>query len=165
MENTSVSKEWLKAFASLNEVQKRLFAAEKSLSLGYGGISEVSRLTGLSRTTITQGQKELLSEKELDDFSGKIRKPGAGRKRTETDPELLKAIDEILSATTAGDPMTCLKWTLKSTRTISEALNKQGFNVSRSSVARILKVQDYSLQSNKKMLSGKDHPDGRIPIL
>jgi hypothetical protein len=55
--------------------------------------------------------------------------------------------------------MSRLKWTCKSTRTIAEMLRKKGFNISRMGVARILKNQGYSLQSNKKMLSGKDHPD------
>ena len=70
----SITKEWLKAFESLNEMQKRLFAAEKSIELGYGGVTEVSRVTGLSRTTITQGKKELLSSKNLELLPSKIRK-------------------------------------------------------------------------------------------
>lgn len=156
MEKSHISKEWLKVFSLLNETQKRLYAAEKSLELGYGGISKVSRETKLSRTTITQGINEIKNSKLLHN---KIRKEGGGRKRSEADPKLVKAIEAILDETSAGDPMSRLKWTCKSTRTIAEILRKKGFNISRMGVARILKNQDYSLQANKKMLSGKDHPN------
>lgn len=159
MENSCVSKEWLKVFSLLNEVQKRLFAAEKSIELGYGGVSKISQITGLSRTTITQGRKELGDSESLELQNKKIRKEGGGRKKAKSDQALIKAIEDIISETTAGDPMSKLKWTCKSTRTISEELQKRGFDASRMTVLRILKSQDYSLQSNKKMLSGKDHPD------
>ncbi len=43
----------------LNEASLRLWAANEALSLGYGGVSEVSRATGLSRTTIHAGIAEL----------------------------------------------------------------------------------------------------------
>lgn len=159
MEYSSIIKEWLKAFTFLNEMQKRLFAAEKSIELGYGGISEVNRATGLSRTTITQGRKELLSSKRLDLPPRNIRKKGGGRKKSITDQKLVKAIESILDETSAGNPMSKLKWTCKSTRIIAEDLQKKGFSISKMGVLRILKKQGYSLQSNKKMLSGKDHPD------
>jgi transposase len=156
MEKSYISKEWLKVFSLLNETQKRLYAAEKSIELEYGGISEVGRVTGLSRTTITQGINELKNSKLLHN---NIRKEGGGRKKSETNHKLVKAIEAILDETSAGDPMSRLKWTCKSTRTITEILQKKGFNISRMGVLRILKNQGYSLQSNKKMLSGKDHPD------
>lgn len=159
MENSWISKEWLKVFSLLNEVQRRWFAAEKSIELGYGGISEVSRVTGISRTTITQGRMELKSSKNITLIPSKIRKKGGGRRIVAEDQKLITAIEKILDETSAGDPMSRLKWTCKSTRTIAEDLKKQGLNISRMGVARILKNQGYSLQSNKKMLSGKDHPD------
>src|SRR5690349_2353836 len=45
---------WLKVFGTLHEFQARLFAADKALDLGRGGIRRLARLTGLSRTTITK---------------------------------------------------------------------------------------------------------------
>lgn len=155
----AITKEWLKAFTYLNEMQKRLFAAEKSIELGYGGISEVCRATGLSRTTITQGRRELLNSDGLKLPPQKMRKKGGGRKKSTTDEKLVIAIEKILGETSAGDPMSKLKWTCKSTRIIAEDLQKKGFRISSMGVLRILKEQGYSLQSNKKMLSGKDHPD------
>lgn len=117
----------------------------------------MSKFTGLSRTTITQGQKELRKSKNL--LSIQIRHQGSGRKKSTEDQNLIKAIETILDETSAGDPMSRLKWTCKSTRIIAEDLRKHGFNISRMGVARILIEQGYSLQSNKKMLAGKDHPD------
>jgi hypothetical protein len=159
MENSKISKEWLKAFSLLNEIQKRWFAAEKSIEIGYGGTTEVSLITGLSRTTIIQGRKELKKSINPDLPPSKVRKEGGGRKKTVTEQGLIEAIENIIDETSAGDPMSRLKWTCKSTRTIADELHNKGFSISRMGVARILKDQGYSLQINKKMLSGKDHPD------
>src|SRR6059036_3638541 len=62
---------WLKVFRTLNEFQARLFAADKALDLGRGGISRLSALTGLSRTTITKAANEL-------EDSRKLTNPGEG---------------------------------------------------------------------------------------
>jgi hypothetical protein len=159
MENSYISKEWLKAFSLLNEVQKRWFAAVKSIELGYGGVSKVSRITELSRTTITQGIKEIKESTALEFLPNQVRKEGGGRKKVMENHSLVKAVEDILDETSAGDPMSRLRWTCKSTHVIAEDLKKKGFNVSRMGISRILRQQGYSLQSNKKMLSGKDHPD------
>ena len=148
---------WKKIFNTLNENQKRWFAAQKAIELGYGGITKISEITNLSRTTISRGVIELRESK----FGiSRVRDVGGGRKKlTENDQELLKDIEKLLEETSAGDPMTHLKWTCKSTRNISDYLKKKGHNISHSTVKSILKQQGYSLQSNKKMLSGKNHPD------
>lgn len=160
MKKSRISKEWMRVFSFLNEAQKRLFAAEKSIDLGYGGISEISRATKLSRTTITQGRKELLtSSNDIELKPTAMRKKGGGRKKSSADKKLLEAVECILDETSSGNPMSRLKWTCKSTRKIAEDLKKQGFNISRMGVLRILKSEGYSLQSNKKILSGKNNPD------
>lgn len=160
MDDREISKEWIKAFNTLSEPQKRWFAAIKSIELGYGGISIVSRTTGLSRTTITTGCKEIRSKKSFEDCAERLRKEGAGRKKISfLDPRLIDAIENILEESSAGDPMSKLKWTCKSTRKIVEILSKKNLNVSNVTVMNILKEQGYSLQSNKKMLSGRNHPD------
>jgi transposase len=148
--------EWNKIYATLNESQRRWFAAQKAKEIGYGGISKLCEVTGLSRTTITRGKTELSKLKSLQ--SGNVRNIGGGRK-TIIDDELVKALEEILEESSAGDPMTLLKWTCKSARSIEEILKKQGFEVNHSTIRRALKANGYSLQANKKMLSGKNHPD------
>lgn len=160
MSKNHIEKSWLKIFSTLSEPQKRWFAAVKAKEIGYGGISSVSRETGLSRTTITLGTKEVESKKQLPQSDDRLRSKGGGRKRIEEcSPELIKAIEMIMEESSAGDPMSHLKWSCKSTRVISEQLKKLGFEVSYPSVMRILKKLGYSLKSNKKMLSGKNHPD------
>lgn len=160
MSKNHIDKNWLKVFSTLSEPQKRWFAAVKAKEIGYGGISNVSRETGLSRTTITIGIKEVESKKQLPQSDDRLRSKGGGRKRTEeSSPELIEAIEMIMEESSAGDPMSHLKWSCKSTRVIAEQLKKSGFEVSYPSVMRILKKLGYSLKSNKKMLSGKNHPD------
>lgn len=162
MNSQNISKEWVHGFNLLNELQKRRFAAIKAKELGYGGVSIVSRTTGLSRTTITQGHKEITAKKPKS-YNNKQRKNGSGRKQlVAVNPKLLASLNGILEETSAGDPMSTLKWTCKSTRNISDLLTKKGFAISNTTVMSLLKQQGYSLQSNKKMLSGQDHPDRDI---
>jgi hypothetical protein len=160
MDESNISKEWIKLFGALSEPQKRWLAATKSLELGYGGISKISHATGLSRTTITHGCNELKNKEPLTISAERSRKQGSGRKRIIlTDLNLVKEIENILEESSAGDPMSELKWTCKSTRKIAEILSSKGFKVSNVTVMNILKDQGYSLRSNKKMLPGINHPD------
>ena len=76
MMNYEISKEWIKAFGSLNEAQKRWFAAVKAKELGYGGVSKVSRATGLSRTTVTQGLVDLEADGAVSIESDRLRREG-----------------------------------------------------------------------------------------
>jgi len=68
-------------------------------------------------------------------------------------------LDSLLEPTIRGDPMSPLRWTCKSTQTLAEALSTQGFEVSSTKVGSLLKAQGYSLQSNRKTIEGKQHPD------
>src|SRR5947199_7714777 len=122
---------WLKVFRTLNEFQARLFTADKALDLGRGGISRLSALTGLSRTTITKAVEELESGgKLMSADEGRVRRVGGGRKKIEgVDPGVRDLLTKILEETTAGDPMSQLRWTSKSTRTLAEELNGLGHAV------------------------------------
>ena len=82
---TSRECRWLKVLGSLNEYQARLFVADKALDQGRGGISRLSALTGMSRTTITKAVAELNSRKKLAMAEwGRIRKRVADGKRWKT---------------------------------------------------------------------------------
>ena len=159
MIKTTISQEWIKLFHALNENQKRWFAAEKSLELGYGGISKISKITKLSRTTITLGIKEIrASDNAL--ISERIRKEGGGRKSiSDVDQSIVKSLDKILNETTAGDPMSNIRWTCKSVRKISDQLKKMGHAVSYRTVHRLLIGMGYSLQANRKSLSKENNPE------
>jgi hypothetical protein len=151
---------WLKVFRILNEFQARLFAADKALDLGRGGISQLSALTGLSRTTITKAVEELKSGKLLSPGEGRVRRVGGGRKKVEgVDPGVRDLLEKILEETTAGDPMSQLRWTSKSTRTMAEELTRLGHPVTWVTVARCLDDMGYSLQANRKSKEGPQHAD------
>lgn len=143
----------------LNEKVKRLVLAAEAKSIGWGGIDRVSRATGASNDTISKGIKELDEEPEVIE-SGKIRKPGGGRKKIiEIDSTILSDLDALIEPTARGDPESPLRWTCKSTRKLARELKNMGHNISHMRVADILHDQGYSLQSNKKVIEGDTHPD------
>lgn len=99
----------------LNEASLRLWAANEALSLGYGGVSAVSRATELSRTTIHAGIAELESASVAQE-PNRIRRSGGGRRKlTDKDPGLLGALNKLVDPVTHGDPESPLRWTSKST--------------------------------------------------
>jgi hypothetical protein len=152
---------WVRVLGTLNEYQARLFVAEKALQMGRGGASHLSQLTGMSRVTITEGITELRAGRKLRAAtSGRVRQPGGGRKKVEqADPQLPPRLRKIVEETTAGDPMSPLKWTNKSTRTIAEELARSGHPISSVTVGRCLEEMGYTLQANVKTREGSQHPD------
>lgn len=150
---------WLKVFSDLNEVQRRRFAAQRALELKWGGVSHVCKLTGMSHHTVKKGIEEITSKKT--DVSGRLRKKGGGRKKiVDKTPRVLKEINGILGGATAGDPMSSLKWTNKSTYQIASELKAKRIAISEDTVCRLLKQQEYSLQLNRKSKEGGS-ADGR----
>jgi len=159
--HTPSERRWLKVLGTLNEYQSRLFVADKALDQGRGGISRLSELTGMSRMTITKAVAELNSGKKLAITGcGRIREAGGGRKRVEdADPALQVQLGKILEETSAGDPMSALRWTNKSTGAMAEELTSQGHAVSDKTVARCLRKLGYSMQLNQKSREGPQHQD------
>jgi Rhodopirellula transposase DDE domain len=167
MRQTSAAKQIAQRYAhvreSLNERARRLFVASEAVAQGYGGISLVSRATGVARRTIGAGIQEL---RQIEDGwtpswgPARVRKPGAGRKKTTAkDPTLLSDLQVLVEATTRGDPDSPLLWTARSQRNLVAALTQQGHHTSMKMVARLLKELGYSLQANRKRLEGAHHPD------
>ena len=143
---------------TLNERQRRIYLAAEAKSYGWGGKSKISELSSVARKTIAKGANESSEENPLT--KNRIRKKGGGRKKlTEHQPELLCAIEDIVSPHTMGDPMNPLIWTSKSLRKISKALQNIGYEVSHEIVRKCLMELNYSLQSNKKTKEGGNHPD------
>jgi len=133
-------------------------AASEALTLGYGGISEVRRACGLSRKAIAKGMQEI--EDGTAPPAGRMRRPGAGRKKLVVqDPLLLGALERLIDPETRGDPESPLRWICKSTRTLAAQLTRQKHPISYVKVAQLLHEQGYSLQSNRKTEEGEDHPD------
>ena len=143
-----------------DERMRRLFSAAEASVIGHGGITLVAQATGVSRRAIHAGLDELASLTISQNNNGRIRKEGGGRKPiTATDSELLSALEKLVEPTTRGDPESPLRWTCKSLRTLSDELTKRGHPVSYPVVGDLLKTLGYSLQANRKVLEGTDHPD------
>ena len=147
----------------MNERLKRRWAACEALAIGRGGISAVSEATRMSRTTIRKGILEI--QKEFPDLaedvaSQRCRCDGGGRRPLhETDESLLGDLEKLVEPATRGDPSSPLLWTSKSTRKLAAELARMGHQVSHMTVGRLLKQLGYSLQANRKMREGADHPD------
>jgi transposase len=142
----------------LDERQWRLYLANEAMSAGYGGVSKVSRITGVSRTTITKGIEELRKDNKIN---GKARRNGGGPKYIEEKyPDIKKRILEIVDGSTYGNPERVLSYTTESLRKIETELESRGITVSYKTVGKILDAMDYSKQANQKMLqAGEPHPD------
>ena len=160
MENTTAER-IRNTMQLLDERQKRLYLANEAKAMGYGGITQVSRISGISRVTITQGMAEISSEGYQPKAQIRCRKEGGGRKPIKTkNPEILGELEKLLEPYTKGDPMNPLKWTSKSMRKLEDALMQNGIKVSDTVIAEMLKKLGYTLQSNKKDLAIKpSHPD------
>lgn len=149
----------------LDERSYRLCIAADAESFGYGGVSRVAKASGISRTTIHAGIKELrqsgLKSREKSEGSVEgIRRVGAGRKsQKKRDETLLADMDTILDPVTRGDPMSALRWTCKSTTKLALELQSMGHAVSQATVWRLLDELGYSMQSNRKTREGVAHPD------
>jgi transposase len=143
---------------TLDERQRRLWAAAEARSHGRGGIAAVARASGLSETTIRKGLRELESPEALP--AGRVRRRGGGPKRlAESDPTLVSDLERLVEGETRGDPERPLLWTSKSVRKLAAELRGLGHEVSYRTVARLLHELGYSPQANRKTKEGSQHPD------
>jgi transposase len=120
----------------------------------------MAQATGLSRTTIHAGIRELQQRKRKPVAAGRIRRAGGGRKPlTFHHPDLLKDLEQLIEPVARGDPESFLRWTAKSTRKLAAELKRQGYRIGDRKVAGLLHQMGYSLQAKAKTLEGKQHPD------
>ncbi len=147
---------------SLDERSRRLWAATEARSLGRGGPAAVIAATGMSSATVYKALRELDAQAAGGATlpPGRIRKPGGGRKRArDKQPGLSAALAALVEPTERGDPEHRLRWTCKSTSHLAAELRRQGFQIGPRTVAKELKAQNFSLQSNRKTREGTSHPD------
>ncbi len=134
---------------SLNERERREMLARGCLQFGYGSISNLSKLTGVSIRAIRRGLSDILDPDQLD--GERIRVPGGGRKPIDvTYPDIFSNVLEILQTATYGSPEGG-KWTSLSLQNISDELAARGIVADRSTLRRIVKELGYSRQKNRKM--------------
>jgi transposase len=166
MHDAAVVKKVRGKFAALDPVMderlRRQWAASEAMALGWGGIEMVALATGMSRTTIGAGMRELRvrAARPKAAIDSRVRRPGGGRKRrTEDDPKLQEALEALVEPVTRGHPESPLRWTCKSTRRLAEELTRRNHPVGERTVAALLREAGYSLQANRKTREGDSHPD------
>ncbi len=143
----------------LNERSRRLVVAAEAQALGRGGMTWVIQASGVSRSTILRGLKELGSRGKRIQPT-RIRRPGGGRKKlAQENPRLVADLKSLVESNTRGDPQSPLRWTSQSLRSLASRLQKMGHCVSFPVVGDILRQEGYSLQANRKTREGKQHPD------
>jgi hypothetical protein len=152
----------------MDERLRRQWAASEAMSLGWGGTTAVARATGMSRTTVAAGVRELQQRQRGKEdeaavqarAAGRVRRAGGGRKPlSEADPGLAADLDALVEPTARGDPGSPLRWTCKSTRRLAGELGRMGHRVGRQTVAALLHEADYRLQGNRKTKEGNGHAD------
>ncbi|MGW1808130.1 ISAzo13 family transposase [Streptomyces sp. NPDC002078] len=144
-------------FPHLDERQRRLLLGAEARILGHGGIRAVARAAQVSETTVRKGVDELEAGEEP---LGRVRRPGGGRKKVaDLDPGLRRGLLALVEPDERGDPMSPLRWTVKSTRTLAAELTRQGHRVSADTVGDLLREEGFSLQAGAKTIEGKQHPD------
>src|SRR5262245_20541944 len=147
----------------LDERVRRLWAGAEARTLGRGGIATVAAATGLSRDTVRKGMQEAHARRGRRDggpVSGRLRRPGGGRKRlSDKDPMLVRDLEALVDPATRGDPQSPLRWTSKSTRKLAEELQERGHQIEARTVAGLLTELGYSLQALRKTREGGVHPD------
>jgi len=142
----------------LDERGRRRFAAAEAKAAGRGGVSLVSRITGVARSTIGRGLAELRSGAVVD--AGRVRRPGGGRKRLAVqDGGVLEDLRALVEPETRGDPEAALLWTAKSLRKLAAGLQALGHRIGHNVVGDLLREMGYSLQANRKTREGSHHPD------
>jgi len=142
----------------LDERGRRLFTANEALAQGYGGVTATAAATGLARSTINRGIRELRSG--CNDIGIRVRRPGGGRKSAVAhQPDLPAALEALIEDAIRGDPSSPLRWVSRSLRHLVKALAAQGFKASQRVVADLLRELEYSCQANCKTREGSNHPD------
>ena len=144
-------------FASLlDERQRRLFAGLEALKCGWGGDRRIAQLLGIDPSTVAAGRRQLV---ERDVEIDRVRRAGGGRPPTKKTPEVIAHIEALMDHETAGDPLSGLKWTRRTTAKVAAELGKLGTDICARTVARLLKKMGFSLRVNHKKRAGASHPN------
>ena len=147
----------------LDERGRRRWAATEARAIGRGGINGCSRRPASHAARYAQAcrnwalrNRRVRQRRQRDGNAER----GGGRKRlSEQDPDLRTALEQLVEPLTRGDPTSPLRWTCKSAAKLAAQLQAQGHPVSERTVNRMLHELGYRLQTNRKTLEGRQHPD------
>lgn len=166
------------SYAGMSEKQRRLALGELALFLGYGAITLISTMLNYSRGCIQRGMKEFKAGIRYT-AGDRDRAPGGGRKKIEVVHkeeimnsdideakkeelcDLRKIIFDILEASSCyGDTETTRKWINITVKRVAEwVFEITGQKYSNTSIKRIIRQLNYSLQKNQKYDQvGSRHP-------
>ena len=157
IDRRGIRQRWEADGSKRDERGRRVFAASETLAAGRGGLAAVSAITGLARSTIGRGVKDLEAEPPP---GGRVRREGGGpRPLSERDPTLLADLERLVEPATRGDPERPLLWVSKSLDKLASALADMGHAISPNSVRKLLTELGFSRQANRKAAEGASHPD------
>ena len=157
IDHDKIRTRWEAVGAKLDERGQRLFAAAEVEAAGYGGLKAVAEVTGLARSRIKRGQRDLDAGPLPE---GRVRRAGGGRKAVvANDPELVPALQRLVEPATLGDPERPLIWVSKSMDKLADALTAAGHRISADTVKKELVKLGFSRQFNRKADEGSNHPD------
>jgi hypothetical protein len=156
IDEAAIRLRWDAVGSHLDERGRRLFAAAEVRTAGRSGLAIVSKITGLARSTINRGKKDL-DATALP--KGRVRRTGGGRRAlTETDPGLVPALKRMVEPATLGDPMRPLIWVSKSMDKLAATLTRMGHPISADTVRTELVKLGFSRQSNRKAMKARNIP-------
>lgn len=146
-------------FDSLNEKEKRRYAAIEAMKLGHGGQNYISSVLGCHFQTVMAGIDEILNGTKT--LECRIRKPGGGKKKIiDTVENIDEVFFEILKDHTAGSPMDeGIKWTNLNLTEISKAFKSRGMNISPYVVKQLLEKHGFVKRKMQKTVTMKDCKD------
>lgn len=157
IDRQGIERRWEADGSKRDERGRRVFAASEARAAGRGGVSAVSAITGLARSTIGRGLKDLDMPSPPN---GRARREGGGpRLLTERHPTLLADLKRLVEPATLGDPERPLLWVSKSLDKLARALGDMGHTISPNSVRKLLVGLGFSRQVNRKADEGTKHPD------
>jgi hypothetical protein len=157
IDREGIRRRWEADGSKWDERGRRVFAASEAQAAGRGGLAAVSEITGLARSTIGRGLKDLDAPRLPH---GRVRRPGGGPRRlTDRDPTLLADLGRLVEPATMGDPERPLLWVSKSLDKLASALLDMGHRISPNSVRKLLTGLGFSRQANRKADEGANHPD------
>lgn len=155
-----VRRKYLLLKDSMNERVARHWAATEAVAIGHSGVAIGARATGMAPRRIGIGKRELREDSARVPIVNVRRKGGGRRPHEEVHPDLVPALLKLVDPATRGDPESSLRWTNKSTHTLSaEMFDTYGLRVGDKTIARLLPKNGYSLQAPQKTVEGKQHPD------
>jgi hypothetical protein len=155
----SVRQKWRLLKATMDERSRRLWAGAEADVIGYGGVAAVARATGLAISTVRKGRDEARAGATPADVVN-IRRSGGTRSYEAAHPQVWEMLEKLVDPLTRGDPESPLRWTCKSTSTLSgELFSQHGIRISDKTVGKLLREHGYSLQAPNKSVEGAQHPD------